>query len=125
MQRIVLQGRLGKDWEERVSPGGKKSLSASLAVPHYKGTIWYTLMIPEERMAHFTKILPYLTKGKGVLVGGTLLPPTPYEKKNGELAVNMAVMPDFLEFVLSAPKDEPPSAKPPVPPDGENYELPF
>lgn len=99
MQKVFLVGYLGRDPEERFTSTHKKVTSFPLAISVYKSgeklTVWYKISCWEETGA---AILPYLKKGSCVIVTGDLLPPTTYQNKKGEIAIDMKVAANSLAF---------------------------
>lgn len=99
MQKIFLVGFLGRDPEERFTSGNKKVTSFPLAVSVYKGgeniTIWYKIACWEETGA---ALLPHLKKGSCVIVTGDLLPPSTYQNKKGDIAIDMSVAANSIAF---------------------------
>jgi single-strand DNA-binding protein len=73
LNQVVAVGNLGKDAEQKSTPAGKSvmkfSLAATTGFGEYEHTEWFNCVAWGER---FTKVLPYLKKGKQVGITGTL-----------------------------------------------------
>lgn len=107
MNHSILIGRLGKDPEERVTKNGKKGLFFSLAVDSFfakeKRTDWYNIQIWDEAL--FAMALS-LKKGSLVSVAGTMLPPKPYQAKDGSTRIDQSLKCTALYFLPSAQRRE-------------------
>ena len=124
MQKLTIMGHMGKDPEERSTKNGMKLLTFSVAVKYNKNnTIWYDVVIWEKKRALFSTILPHLSKGSKVIVGGTLLPVNIYTPQNGEPRAQLSVDPDYITFGPSAKKEE--GTAPSVFKEEKEEELPF
>lgn len=127
MQKITILGHMGKDPEQRSTKNGVNLLTFSVAVKYNKNnTIWYDVVIWEKKRPIFSSILPHLSKGSKVIIGGTLLPVNLYSSKTGETRAQLSVDPDYITFGPSAKKEEG-DGKPSVfEKEGETQEeLPF
>ena len=100
MQKLTVTGRIGRDAQEKVSGnGGNPFVTFSLATnSKYKGeekTTWYEIiMFPANRNKG---IIPYLKKGKGVVVIGELDLST-YEAQDGSTRLRAQVIADSIDF---------------------------
>ena len=84
MNHIVIAGHLAKDAESRFTAGGTKVTNLVLATNSRKGgkdeTTWWNVSIWGDR---YDKMVPYLTKGKAVIISGEMSKPEIYTDKNG------------------------------------------
>ena len=99
MQKIFLVGHLGRDPETRFTSTDKKVTSFPLAISVFKGgeklTVWYKISCWENTGA---ALLPHLKKGSCVIVTGDLLPPSTYQNKKGDIAIDMSVAANSIAF---------------------------
>lgn len=103
MQRISLIGNIGKDPEERVTSNGAKVVSFPLGVsPRKDETNWFDIVLWGSAIERFSKLIPYLSKGSRIYVIGAFKTPTPYQKKDGSIGLNLQVHPDAFN-ILNTP----------------------
>ena len=99
MNIIQIAGHLGADAETRHTPGGAKVSSLRLATKSRKKgedqTIWYRISLWGDQ---FDNIMPYLTKGKVVIVSGEFMPPETYTDRNGQTQVSLEVRGSMVLF---------------------------
>lgn len=99
MNFVWIMGHLGADAEVRYTSDGRKVVTLRVAVNEKrKGkeeTIWYRVTIWGER---YDKMLPYLTKGSGVVVGGTMHKPEIYTDRNGNQQISLEITAEHLSF---------------------------
>lgn len=107
MQKITILGHMGKDPEQRSTKNGVTLLTFSVAVNYSKNnTTWYDVVIWEKKRPLFSAIMPHLSKGSKVIIGGTLMPVRIYTNKMGESTAQLSIEPDFINFAPSAKKEE-------------------
>lgn len=110
MARIIVLGRLGKDAEERVTPSGAKVVSFSLAETVKRSgteeTIWYNISCWGDR---YSKLLPYLKKGKPLQITGEMFKPKMYEKNGVKEISSIEVRAYDLDFVPRDNSEQPSS----------------
>jgi single-strand DNA-binding protein len=104
MLYVNFIGRIGKD--AKVISGTKgKFLSMDIAVSDYfKGeetTTWVRV-----RSNRHTNMGKYLTKGRLVLIEGTLSQPTIWASKDGQKHVQLSIVADNIQFVSAGKKKE-------------------
>lgn len=114
MNYIHIIGRLGRDAEERVTADGQKILTLTMASDSRKSgkdeTIWYRVTFWGDRYA---KMVPYLKKGKPMMVGGELFKPTMYDDRNGNKQISsVEVRADYIKFLPYGKTDEASSQSP-------------
>lgn len=98
MQLLIVDGRLGKDAEVKVSQNGDKYLKFSLANRVYKNgeedTVWYDVITSKPEFLN--KLPEFLKKGSYVIVNGQLSVSTRiYE---GNVYTNLTIRPNSIEF---------------------------
>lgn len=98
MQLLIVDGRLGKDAEVKVSQNGDKYLKFSLANRVYKNgeedTVWYDVITSKPEFLN--KLPEFLKKGSYVIVNGQLSVSTRiYE---GSVYTNFTIRPNSIEF---------------------------
>ena len=98
MQLLIVDGRLGKDAEVKVSQNGDKYLKFSLANRVYKNgeedTVWYDVITSKPEFLN--KLPEFLKKGSYVIVNGPLSVTTRiYE---GSIYTNLTIRPNSIEF---------------------------
>ena len=105
--KLVIEGRLGKDAEMRYLETGKAVVNFSLAYDHGYGdkkeTVWVQCSMFGERAEKLTQ---YLTKGKAVLVDGKLNPVNTYTKKDGTAGASLRMTVNELAFTGSKPVED-------------------
>ena len=110
MNFIHIAGHIGKDPETRYTADGQEVTVFSVAVNVRKGgndeTIWFRVTMWGDR---WKKMLPYLTKGKPVMVGGELTrKPEIYTDKNGLQQVSaLEITADYVKFSPFGKPDQP------------------
>ncbi len=100
MNFVFIAGHLGRDPETRFTADGTKVTTLVVATSSRKSgkeeTIWWRVTIWGDR---FDKMLPYLTKGKPVMVKGELFKPETYTDKNGVTQIgSLEVRADSIHF---------------------------
>ena len=109
MNFLHVVGRLGKDPEVRYDKNGKKLTILLVATNVYDNgkdeTIWFRFAYWGDR---WDKMLPHLTKGKPVMVGGKMKPPRPYMKDGQPMAGSIDVMGEYIEFLPYGKSDQQP-----------------
>ena len=100
MKRILVDGRLGRDAELRVSTNGKKYVSFSLAnnthIKNEDKTTWYDVTCFDPNTVE--KRLDYLKKGKLVFVSGAH-DAKAYMGKDGIMRVSESIRADSIDFI--------------------------
>lgn len=122
-------GRVGKDAEVKNGKNGD-FMSMDIAVDNYtKGeqkTTW--IRVKSSRSNHIN-LAKHLTKGRVLLVQGTLPEPSVWKDKNGNDHVQLSIIADSIEFVKTGKKqDAVRSENVPAPPTEapeNNDDLPF
>ena len=110
MNFVHIAGHIGKDPETRYTADGQEVTVFSVAVNVRRGgtdeTIWFRVTMWGDR---WKKMLPYLTKGKPVMVGGELTrKPEIYTDKNGLQQVSaLEVTADYVKFSPFGKPDQP------------------
>jgi single-strand DNA-binding protein len=105
--QTTIIGRLGRDPEMRYTAEGTPVTSFSVAVDQGFGekkvTIWY-------KVAAWRKLAEtcntYLTKGKLVLVTGSLRQPKPYQRKDGTWTAELELSAQEVRFLSGGSKTE-------------------
>lgn len=105
MQKIIINGNVGKDPEERFTKNGQKIVSFSLAVSNQdkaKTTTWYECQCWNDKTQDV--IMQFVTKGSKLLIDGR---PSinVYIDKTGKAAGSIQVTINTVEFIGSK-KDE-------------------
>lgn len=99
MNIIELAGYLGADAEERYTPNGQKLVVLRLATKARRAgkdeTIWWRVVIWGDR---FDKLIPYLKKGRPIIVLGELSKPTLYTDREGKSQVSLEVTAEIIRF---------------------------
>lgn len=99
MNFLWIMGRLGVDAEVRFTTNGRKVTTLRVAVNEWRNgkdeTLWYRVTIWGDR---YDKMVPYLTKGSGVVVGGTFHKPEIYTDKNGQPQPSLEITAEYLSF---------------------------
>lgn len=123
MQVITLKGRIGRDPEERTTTSGLKLVTFSLAVQAGKEKVmWYDINIWDQHIARFSKIIPHLKKGSGIIVVGELGIMDTYQSKSGETKIRCKVQPHVISFAPSNEKKPEPQPRQVESPFGEQWE---
>ncbi len=98
MQKIALVGNLGRDAKVFETSTGKKCVWFTVAVNGYRNgeikTSWYTV----SWFNYLPSIVPYLKKGKSVVVTGDLDADLKYDK-NGSVLIDRNVLADSVNFL--------------------------
>jgi single-strand DNA-binding protein len=105
MQKIIINGNVGKDPEERFTKNGQKIVSFSLAVSNQdkeKTTTWYECQCWNDKTQDI--IMQFVAKGSKLLIDGR---PSinVYVDKTGKAAGSIQVTINTVEFIGSK-KDE-------------------
>lgn len=101
MNFIHIAGHLGRDPETRFTADGQKVITLTVATNIRRGgndeTVWWRVTLWGDR---WDKMLPYLTKGKPVMVGGELSrKPEIYTDKNGTQQVSaLDITAEYVKF---------------------------
>lgn len=107
MQKIFITGFVGRIPEEKFTAGGKKVTTFPLAINVKKGgeklTLWYKVNCWE---GICTSILSHIQKGNCVTVVGDLNPPTTYQNKQGDIAIDMSITCQSISFSPSYKSQE-------------------
>jgi single-stranded DNA-binding protein len=105
----MMTGFVGREPEERFTNNGKKVNSFPLAINFMKNgekvTIWYKVLCWNNMGEN---ILPHLKKGSCITVFGDLNPPSTYQNKKGDIAIDMSVNAQSISFLptLKTEKEE-------------------
>lgn len=99
MQKMFILGFVGRDPEERYTSGGKKVVSFPVAVSVMKNkekmTVWYKVNCWDEK---FSGIMPHIKKGNSLVIMGELNAPTTYQNKNGDIAIDLSINANSIDF---------------------------
>lgn len=108
MQKITLMGFMGKDVEQKFTKNGVTLHTFSFAVNTIKDKppTWYSMVIWPKRLEQFEKMIPYLKKGKMLIIGGDLHPPEIYVGNDGQSRLSLRVEPYFINFVSTGKDNE-------------------
>jgi len=105
--KLIIEGRLGKDCEQRYLPDGKAVVNFSVAYDSGYGdnkqTVWVDCSMFGERAE---KLAQYLVKGKSVLVDGKLQPINTYTKTDGTTCASLKMTVSELAFTGSKPAED-------------------
>lgn len=108
MNIIEIFGHLGADVETRSTPDGTKVSTLRMATNIRKGdketTVWYQITLWGNQ---WDRLMPHLTKGKGLIIVGELQPPRTYVDKNGMTQVALDVRGEFIRFSPFGRTDRP------------------
>lgn len=108
MNIIEIFGHLGADVETRSTPDGTKVSTLRMATNIKKGdkeiTTWYQVSLWGNQ---WDRLLPYLTKGKGLIVIGELQPPRIYMDRNNVNQVALDVRGELIRFSPFGRTDKP------------------
>ena len=101
MNFLHFIGRLSKDPETRFTSGGQKVTTLNVASNYFRSgneeTIWFRVTLWGDR---WDKLLPHLTKGKPIMVGGEIRKPEIYTDKSGQPQVSsIDVTADYIKFL--------------------------
>ena len=114
MKQILVDGRLGRDAELRVSANGRKYVSFSLAnnthVKNEDKTTWYDVTCFDTNTVE--NRLEYLKKGKLIFVSG-VYDAKAYMGKDGIMRVSESILADRISFIQVGNKN-----------DGQNQQTP-
>jgi len=134
--KIILIGSLGRDPEMRYTPDGTPITSFAVATDkrwtdqsgqQQQRTVWFRVTA-WRRQAEICS--QYLSKGKLVMVEGTLGEPKPYQSRDGEWRASLDVQADAVRFLSGRDEGESggaglaPSAGGPAGSTGEE-DIPF
>jgi len=107
MKKIFLTGFVGRDPEERFTSNNVKVTSFPLCINHTQGgekiSIWFKISCWKDSCGH---ILPHVKKGSCVTVVGDFNPPSTYQNKKGETAIDMSVKALSIDFSPSHAKEK-------------------
>lgn len=109
MQKIFLEGRLGRNAEVKESSNGNKFVRFTMAVNWRKGsskdekTTWYD--VSSFNPAYTGKLVEYLKSGTAVIVVGDIEPEL-REGKDGKTYLNMIVKANSIEFPRNGKKED-------------------
>lgn len=100
MNFIHIAGHIGKDAETRFTANGDKVTTLIIATNTKKKgeevTIWWNVTLWGDR---WDKLIPYLTKGKALMVGGEMNKPEIYTDKEGKPQVgSLNVNAEYVKF---------------------------
>ena len=105
MMYIHFIGRIGKDGAKVINGSNGQFLSVDMATDIYsKGenkTLW--IRVRSNKGSH-VKLAEYLTKGRLILVEGSLLEPSIWNDKGGEAHAQLSVIADSINFVSAGQK---------------------
>ncbi len=108
MNIIEIFGHLGADVETRSTPDGTKVSTLRVATNIRKGdkdiAVWYQVSLWGNQ---WDRLLPHLTKGKGVIVVGELQPPRIYMDRNNVNQVALEVRGEVIRFSPFGRTDKP------------------
>jgi len=113
--QTTIVGRLGADPKEAFLPDGTAVTTFSVATDRswtkdgekQKRTTWYRVSA-FRRLAE--TVAQYLSKGKLVLVVGSLTEPKPYQGKDGEWRASLSLTADTVKFL--SPRSDAATAQP-------------
>ncbi len=104
---MFLTGFVGRDPEERFTTTNKKVTSFPVGINTSKGgeklTIWYKITCWGSTSSN---ILPHIKKGSCVTVIGDLNPPTTYQNKRGDIAIDMTLTANSISFAVHPKQKE-------------------
>lgn len=107
MKQILVDGRLGRDAELRVSANGRKYVSFSLAnnthVKNEDKTTWYDVTCFDPNTVE--NRLEYLKKGKLIFVSG-VYDAKAYMGKDGVMRVSESILADRISFIQVGNRNE-------------------
>ena len=99
MNVIQVAGRLGADAETRFTPKGQKVTTLRLASNTKKGAdeepMWWRVTLWGDR---FDRIVPYLKKGTGIIVVGSMQKPSIFQGRNGENRISLDLTAEMVMF---------------------------
>lgn len=105
MMYIHFIGRIGKDGAKVINGSNGQFLSVDMATDIYtKGenkTLW--IRVRSNRENHI-KLAEYLTKGRLILVEGSLLEPSIWNDKGGVAHAQLSMIADSINFVSAGQK---------------------
>jgi single-strand DNA-binding protein len=103
---VNIIGHLGSDPVTRVTAKGIKITTFSVASNSRKAgedvTIWWRITIWGDQ---FDYLLPYLRKGSGVFITGTLKEPEFYDDKDGNKRISLPVTATSINFLPTGKSD--------------------
>lgn len=108
MNYVHIIGRLGKDPEVRYTSDGKKVTTLVVASNYVKGgqteTIWWRATLWGDR---WDKMVPHLTKGKPVMIGGEMRKPETYVDKSGQTQIgSIDIQAEYVKFLPYGGREE-------------------
>lgn len=102
MKQLLVDGRLGRDAELRVTANGKKYVTFSLAnnthIKNEDKTTWYDVVCFDQNTVE--NRLDYLKKGKYIFVCG-VYDTKGFVAKDGTIRVNESILADRITFINS------------------------
>ena len=102
MQKIIIEGRLGRNAEVKETVNNKKYIRFTMATNWKRGndekTTWYDVF--SFNQAYTGNIVKYLTSGSSVVVIGDLEPEM-NEGKDGKMYMNLKVRASSIDFSMS------------------------
>lgn len=109
MEKILINGFVGKDPVEKITSSGKKLVIFPVGVrsrnsstnSEESSTNWYEVNIWNDK---FSSLIPYIKKGYPVIIIGSLNPIFIYTKKDGTSAAKLSITPDSINFSASLHK---------------------
>lgn len=103
MQKMILMGRLGRDAVIKETSTGSRFVALTVADTtkrnNVEKTSWYD--VTTFNVERFEKMIPYLTKGSGVVVTGELDASIQSGTDNVQ-RLRLAINADSIDFALSA-----------------------
>lgn len=111
MNKVFIEGRLGRDAEVKEASNGNKFVRFTMAVNWRRAngkdkedkTTWYD--VSSFNPAYTGKLVEYLTSGTAVIVVGDLEPEM-NEGKDGKMYLNMIVRANSIEFPRTGKKED-------------------
>lgn len=100
MNKVIIEGHLGRDAKVKENQNGTKFITFSMAVnwsrkKNEEITTWYDII--SSKPEHTGALAQYLTSGKGVVVVGDL-EPSLNQGIDGKYYMNLVVKPDSITF---------------------------
>ena len=101
MNFIHIVGRIGKEPDTRFTTGGQKVTTLLVATNSFKNnqeeTMWWRVTMWGDR---HDKLIPHLTKGKPIMIGGELKKPELYTDKSGNVQIgSLEITAEYVKFV--------------------------
>ncbi len=104
-QKLIIVGRLGRDPEMRYTPQGQPVTTLNVATDRswtdangqrQDRTTWFRVTVWGKQAESCNQ---YLSKGRMVLVEGTIDEPQVYQRRDGEWAASLSVRADSVRFI--------------------------